>query len=153
LAQPPLYTEAMLGDILPFMAPTAIASKPELSTALLAVSGKGECTTEAYRAAVAAFLDSGAPVTVEGVAAYICALRRTRSASTVNLTLSGLLLLEALPLRVHRVTKTLYITGARVSEILGVRREQIKTSGAVELRLYGKGGKERSLRIPEEFYT
>lgn len=181
------------------MAPTAIAPKPELTTAFLAVSGKGERTTEAYRAAVEGFLGSGHKVTVEGVTAYIEALRRTRSASTVNLTLAGLRkafqqagerlglparelavmrgalaqiqrvkkappevsvvtpeervqLLEALPLRVRLVAETLYITGARMSEILGVRRDQVKTNGAVELRLYGKGGKERAARIPEELY-
>ena len=33
-----------------------------------------------------------------------------------------------------------------------MRREQIKTNGSVELRLYGKGGKERVGRIPAELY-
>src|SRR5271157_5777718 len=61
-------------------------------------------------------------------------------------------LLEALPLRMRLVAETLYVTGARVSEVLGVRRDQVKTNGAVELRLYGKGGKERSSRIPAELY-
>jgi integrase len=178
---------------------TDVAPRPELSAALLAVKGRGERTTEIYRLAVESFLASGRMVTVEGVAAYIKSLRRTRSASTVNLALAGLRkafqqagerlglparelavmrgalaeissvkkappevsvitpeerlqLFEALPLRVRLVAETLYVTGARVSEILGVRREQIKTSGAVELRLYGKGGKERSSRIPEELY-
>ncbi len=61
-------------------------------------------------------------------------------------------LLAALPLRVRPVAETLYVTGARVSEVLTVRRDQIKTNGSVELRLYGKGGKERSSRIPAELY-
>ena len=64
-------------------------------------------------------------------------------------------LLAALPLRVRLVAETLYVTGARVSEVLGVRRDQVKvnsTNGAVELRLYGKGGKERTARIPAELY-
>jgi integrase/recombinase XerD len=61
-------------------------------------------------------------------------------------------LLEALPLRVRLVAETLYVTGARVSEVLIVRRDQIKTNGSVELRLYGKGGKERVGRIPAELY-
>src|SRR5208337_4510916 len=46
-------------------------------------------------------------------------------------------LLAALPLRMRLVAETLYVTGARVSEVLGVRRDQIKvnsTNGAVELR-------------------
>jgi len=61
-------------------------------------------------------------------------------------------LLAALPLRVRLIAETLYVTGARVSEVLGVRRDQVKTNGAVELRLYGKGGKERAARIPAELY-
>ena len=64
-------------------------------------------------------------------------------------------LFAALPLRMRLVAETLYVTGARVSEVLGVRRDQIKANGAngtVELRLYGKGGKERAARIPAELY-
>ena len=138
-------------------------------------------------------------MTVEGFAAYIHALRRTRSAATVNQALAagrkaflqaaerlgmpakeislirGALgeipavkkgppdvsvvspqersaLFAALPLRMRLVAETLYVTGARVSEVLGVRREQIKENGVVELRLYGKGGKERVGRIPAELY-
>jgi len=59
-------------------------------------------------------------------------------------------LLEALPLRVRLVAETLYVTGARVSEVLGVRRDHVKTNGSVVLRLYGKGGKEMTSRIPAE---
>jgi integrase len=36
--------------------------------------------------------------------------------------------------------------------VLTVRRDQVKTNGAAEFRLYGKGGKEHSLRIPAELY-
>ncbi len=61
-------------------------------------------------------------------------------------------LLAALPLRMRLVAETLYVTGARVSEVLTIRRDQIKTNGSVELRLYGKGGKERTARIPAELY-
>ncbi len=61
-------------------------------------------------------------------------------------------LFEALPLRVRLIAETLYITGARVSEVLGVRRDQVKENGTVELRLHSKGGKERSSRIPAELY-
>jgi integrase len=50
------------------------------------------------------------------------------------------------------IAETLYVTGARVSEVLGVRRDQVKENGTVELRLYGKGGKERTSRIPAELY-
>lgn len=58
------------------------------------------------------------------------------------------ILFVALPLRVRLVAETLFVTGDRVSEALGVRRDQVKTNGAVELRLSGKGGKERISRIP-----
>ncbi len=63
-----------------------------------------------------------------------------------------LTLLAALSLRVRLIAETLYVTGARVSEVLTVRRDQIKTNGSAELRLYGKGGKERTARIPAELY-
>ena len=187
----------------PEMASTP-AKQPRLATdlaeALLEVKGAGELTTAAYRSALGAFLQSGHQVTVEGFAAYIHQLRRTRSAATVNQALAagrkGFLqaaerlgmpareislirgalaeipavkkappdvavispqersaLFAALPLRVRLVAETLYVTGARVSEVLGVRRDQIKPNGAtVELRLYGKGGKERTGRIPTELY-
>ena len=145
-------------------------------------------------------MESSNEVTVEGFAAYIHALRRTRSAATVNQALAAgrkaflqaaehlglpakeislirgalgeipavkkgppdvsvvspeerLKLLAALPLRMRLVAETLYVTGARVSEVLTVRRDQVKAQGAsVELRLYGKGGKERTARIPAELY-
>jgi len=61
-------------------------------------------------------------------------------------------LLAALPLRLPLIAEVLYITGARASEIVGVRRDQVKVNGAVELRLYGKGGKERTSRIPTALY-
>ncbi len=178
---------------------TTPATRPNLASALLDVKGAGALTTTAYRAALRGFLDSGQEVTGEGFAAYIDALRRTRSAATVNQALAagrkaflqaaealglpakeislirGALaeipavkkappdvevvspeersaLFAALPLRVRLVAETLYVTGARVSEVLTVRRDQVKTNGSVELRLYGKGGKERSARIPAELY-
>ena len=182
--------------------PTTPARRSDLAQALLGVKARGELSTLAYRAALEAFLKSGHAVTVEGFAGYIHALKRTRSASTVNQALAagrkaflqaaerlglpakeislirGALgeipavkkgppdvsvvspeersaLLAALPLRMRLVAETLYVTGARVSEVLTIRREQIKAQGAngtVELRLYGKGGKERTARIPAELY-
>ncbi|MGA2481193.1 MAG: tyrosine-type recombinase/integrase [Spirochaetia bacterium] len=184
------------------MAKTAITKAhpaPALAKALLEVKGAGELTTAAYRTALRAFLESAHPPTVEGFAAYIHGLRRTRSAATVNQALAagrkaflqaaerlglpakeislirGALgeipavkkappevtvvspeerakLLGALPLRIRLVAETLYVTGARVSEILGTRRDQVRINGTVELRLYGKGGKERNSRIPAELY-
>src|SRR5208283_5873415 len=157
--------------------PSTPAKRPrpssDLASALLQVKGAGALTTAAYRTALRAFLESGLAVTVEGFAAYIHQLRRTRSAATVNQALAagrkGFLqaaerlgmpakeislirgalgeilavkkappevtvvspeersaLFAALPLRVRLVAETLYVTGARVSEVLGVRREQVK---------------------------
>ena len=60
------------------------------------VKGAGALTTAAYRSALRGFLDSGQAVTVEGFAAYIHQLRRTRSAATVNQALAaGRKLLQA----------------------------------------------------------
>jgi integrase len=172
----------------------------DLVEALLQVKGAGALTTAAYQTALKAFVASGQQVTVEGFAAYIHQLRRTRSAATVNQALAAgrkgflqaaerlglpvrevslirgalaeipavkkappdvevvspderLALFAALPLRMRLVAETLYVTGARVSEVLNVRRDQVKPNGTtVELRLYGKGGKERTGRIPKELY-
>src|SRR5271157_476627 len=184
---------------MPSKPPQRTRQPSDLAEALLKVKGAGELTTAAYRTALRAFLESGHQVTVEGFAAYIHQLRRTRSAATVNQALAAgrkgflqaaerlglpakeislirgalgeipavkkappdvavvspeerLALFAALPLRVRLIAETLYVTGARVSEVLGIRRDQVKTNGAVELRLYGKGGKERTSRIPAELY-
>jgi integrase/recombinase XerD len=61
-------------------------------------------------------------------------------------------LFAALPLRVRLVAEVLYITGARVTEIVKVRRNQITIKGAIELRLFGKGSKERVSKIPRALY-
>ena len=62
-------------------------------------------------------------------------------------------MIAAMPLRVRLIAETLYVAGARVSEIIGVRREAVKPDGeCVELRLYGKGGKERTAKITAELY-
>ena len=59
-------------------------------------------------------------------------------------------LLEALPLRVRLVARFLYATGARVSEALVVRRDQVVIDGErVVVRLIKtKGDRERRVRIP-----
>ena len=185
---------------MPSTPPQRARHSTDLAQALLQVKGAGAFTTVAYRTALRAFLESGWPLTVEGFAEYIQALRRTRSAATVNQALAagrkGFLqaaerlgmpareislirgalaeipavkkappdvavvspeeraaLFAALPLRMRLVAETLYVTGARVSEVLTIRRDQVKPNGAsVELRLYGKGGKERTGRIPKELY-
>ena len=62
-------------------------------------------------------------------------------------------LFKALPLRVRLIAETLYQTGARVSEIVGLRRDHIKVNGHVELRLFGKGSKEREATITAGLYS
>lgn len=62
------------------------------------------------------------------------------------------LLFKALPLRIRLIAEVLYITGARITEVLEVQRKHIKTNGSVELRLMGKGQKERTAKIPASLY-
>ena len=62
------------------------------------------------------------------------------------------LLFAALPLRVRLIAETLYQTGARVSEIVGLRRDRVKVNAHVELRLDGNGGKERQGTITPDLY-
>ena len=89
---------------------------------------------------------------IRGALGEIPAVKKAPPEVTVVSPEERIKLLEALPLRVRLVAETLYVTGARVSEILGTRRDQVRINGTVELRLYGKGGKERSSRIPAELY-
>lgn len=60
-------------------------------------------------------------------------------------------LLEALPQRVCLVARFLYATGARVSEALEVRRDQVTIDGErARVRLVKtKGDKDRYVRIPQ----
>jgi integrase/recombinase XerD len=50
------------------------------------------------------------------------------------------------------IAETLYQSAARVSEIVGLRRDNAKVNGHVDLRLFGKGSKERKARITRELY-
>ncbi len=62
-------------------------------------------------------------------------------------------LFKALPLRVRLIAETLYQSGARVSEIVGLRRDHVKINGHVKLRLFGKGNKERQATITAGLYA
>jgi integrase len=58
-------------------------------------------------------------------------------------------LFEALPLRLRLVSRFFYATGYRISEAAAVRFEHCRDNGEPVLtRLAGKGGKERTVRIP-----
>lgn len=61
-------------------------------------------------------------------------------------------LFKALPIRVRLIAEVLYVTGARVTEVLTVHRDQVKVNGHAELRLMGKGAKERTALIPAALY-
>jgi len=61
-------------------------------------------------------------------------------------------LFAALPLRVRLIAETLYQTGGRISEIVGLRRDHVKVNAHVELRLFGKGSKERQATITPDLY-
>jgi integrase len=76
---------------------------------------------------------------------------QTRDVATITPEERGRLL-KALPLRVRLIAETLYQTGARVSEIVGLRRDYVRVNGHVELRLFGKGSKERQATITQELY-
>ncbi len=92
---------------------------------------------------------------IRGALAEIPAVKKAPPDVAVVSPEERLALFASLPLRVRLVAETLYVTGARVSEVLTIRRDQAKATGAngaVEMRLYGKGGKERSSRIPAELY-
>ncbi|MGA2614968.1 MAG: tyrosine-type recombinase/integrase [Spirochaetia bacterium] len=63
------------------------------------------------------------------------------------------ILFHALPARIRIIAEVLYMTGARISEILMVRSDAVKVDGEhVSLRLYGKGRKERMVGIPLRLY-
>ncbi len=62
-------------------------------------------------------------------------------------------LFDAMPDRVRLIAEVLYVTGARVSEVVNVRRDQIKVNGHVELRIVGKGDRERIAKIPADLYA
>jgi integrase/recombinase XerD len=53
--------------------------------------------------------------------------------------------------RDHAFLLTLYNTGGRISEIIGLRRQQVSLStGAANIQLYGKGRKERVVPLWDE---
>ena len=87
---------------------------------VLQVKGAGELTTTAYRTALRAFLESGHPATVEGFAAYVHNLRRTRSAPAGSAPSSGVAAAASASLRAARPTALL----ARLKCIRAVRRSR-----------------------------
>jgi integrase len=168
--------------------------------ALLAVKGKSQRTTEAYRGAVSRFVAWAATArpTAELFACYIAELKEAgRPASTVNQALyagkAALLqaaqaegmaarelavmkaaldsipalkpgppgirvlsaeerraILGALNPRLALLARFLYVTACRVSEALSLRVQDVKEApgSLAELRVLGKGRKERHVKCP-----
>jgi integrase len=101
-----------------------------------------------YQAGERLGLDAQKLATIRGALASIPGGRRSPPEVEVVTPEERAALLAALPLRVRLVAEVLYVTGARISEIVNVRRDQVRVNGSVELRLYGKGRKERTAKIP-----
>jgi integrase len=90
---------------------------------------------------------------IKGSLASIPSVRKVVSEVSVVSPDERAKLLAALPLRIRLIAETLYVSGARVSEILGVRRDLIQVNEGVSLRLLGKGSKERLARLPMPLYA
>jgi integrase len=71
---------------------------------------------------------------------------------TVNPQERGILF-DALPYRVRMIAETIYATGCRVSELARLRLAAVKEEDEwIELRIRGKGDKERKVSIPAEMF-
>ncbi len=55
--------------------------------------------------------------------------------------------------RLALIIEFLWKTGVRISELINVRDQDVTVNGKVKIRVRGKGNKERTVKIPEEFYN
>lgn len=51
------------------------------------------------------------------------------------------------------IIKTLYSTGLRIAELIGIHRGQIKLNGCAKIQVIGKGSKTRTVKIPMDLYN
>jgi integrase/recombinase XerD len=51
------------------------------------------------------------------------------------------------------IIKTLYSTGLRIAELIGIHRGQIKLNGCAKIQVIGKGSKTRTVKIPIDLYN
>ena len=51
------------------------------------------------------------------------------------------------------IIKTLYSTGLRIAELIGIHRGQIKLNGCAKIQVIGKGSKTRTVKIPMQLYN
>jgi site-specific recombinase XerD len=55
--------------------------------------------------------------------------------------------------RLSLIVKTLFATGLRISELIGITNNHIKTNGVCKITVLGKGNKSRQVKIPMELYS
>ena len=55
--------------------------------------------------------------------------------------------------RLSLIVKTLFATGLRISELIGITNNHIKTNGVCKITVLGKGNKSRQVKIPMELYN
>lgn len=55
--------------------------------------------------------------------------------------------------RLSLIVKTLFATGLRISELIGITSNHIKTNGVCKITVLGKGNKSRQVKIPMELYN
>ena len=55
--------------------------------------------------------------------------------------------------RLALIVKTLFATGLRISELIGITSNHIKTNGVCKITVLGKGNKSRQVKIPMELYN
>lgn len=51
------------------------------------------------------------------------------------------------------IIKTLYSTGLRIAELIGIHKGQIKLNGCAKIQVIGKGSKTRTVQIPMDLYN
>ena len=122
--------------------------RPAASVNLAIAAGKAAF----LQAAIRAGMDTRELTLLKGALSEIPTVRRQMADVKVVTPEERARLFVALPLKVRLIAETLYQTGARVSEIVGLRRERVKVNGNAELRLFGKGSKERQATITLELY-
>lgn len=122
--------------------------RPAASVDLAIAAGKAAF----LQAAIRAGMGTRELTLLKGALSEVPTVRRQMADVKVVTPEERAMLFAALPLKVRLIAETLYQTGARVSEIVGLRRERVKENGAVELRLFGKGSKERQATITLELY-
>ena len=62
-------------------------------------------------------------------------------------------LCEKLTVKISLIAQTLFWTGARVSELINIKLENIETNKKAIIRIIGKGNKERTVYLPLSIYS